>query len=45
MRMQRSRVLSNYIKKKTFGSVELQKIDNVSAGLSSVTVYMETRLE
>ena len=30
--------------KKTFGSVELQKIDNVSAGLSSVTVYMETRL-
>ena len=31
--------------KKTFGYVELQNIDNISAGVSSITVYMETRLE
>ena len=31
--------------KKTFGCVELQKIDNISADVSSITVYMETRLE
>ena len=44
MCQQRNHVLSNYAKKK-FGCVELQKIDNVSAGVSSITVYMETRLE
>ena len=27
--------------KKTFGCVELQKIDNISADVSSITVYME----
>ena len=31
--------------KKAFGCVELQKIDNMSAGVSSITVYVETRLE
>ena len=33
------------LKKKPFGCVELQKIDNIIAGVFSITVYMETRLE
>ena len=40
MWQQRNHVLSNYAEKKTFGFVELQKIDDISAGVSSITVYM-----